>query len=279
MTSSLEMAAPRTFAKYEALGNDFVVIDDADAANLGPEDAMRLCDRHFGIGADGILVLTPPRTADAVARMEVLNSDGSRAEMCGNGLRCVVLHLARTRRARSGSIVVDTGHGPLTCRFDTDVDGDGGTVVVDMGPVRVAGGRTLDVAGRTFAFHVADAGNPHAVVFGEFDAATIATVGPRVATDASFPGGTNVEFARVAPDGIDLVVWERGAGLTLACGTGACATVAVACSLELAKDDVPVRVRLPGGALEVVRRSADGHAVMTGPARFVFRGELPARPR
>jgi diaminopimelate epimerase len=212
--------------------------------------------------------------------MRVVNADGSIPEMCGNGLRCVALHLAR--RARGGrdrahandlELRVETDAGPRVCRVDaTD---SGALVTVDMGPVRVLGDRTVAVDGQTVVVAVADAGNPHAVLFGEFAPSDAESLGPRIATHADFPRGTNVEFARAGADGIDLVVWERGVGMTLACGTGACATAAVACAKGLAQRGRPVAVRLPGGALEVTIDEV-GRATMRGPARHVFSGETTA---
>ncbi|HEX3772431.1 MAG TPA: diaminopimelate epimerase, partial [Polyangiaceae bacterium] len=133
------------------------------------------------------------------------------------------------------------------------------------------GDRTVDVGGQAVTVAVADAGNPHAVLFGAFARTDIDRLGPRLATHADFPRGTNVEFSRVAADGIELVVWERGVGITLACGTGACATAAVAVAKGLAPRGRPIAVRLPGGALDVTIDDR-GHAIMRGPARYVFSG-------
>jgi diaminopimelate epimerase len=145
-------------------------------------------------------------------------------------------------------------------------------ITVDMGVVRVLGDRAVDVAGRRIVLTAADAGNPHAVLFGTFARSDVEQLGPHIATHADFLRGTNVEFACIVRDGIDLVVWERGVGVTLACGTGACATVAVACEKGLAPRGRPVTVRLPGGALEVTVDDAS-RATMRGPARHVFSGE------
>jgi diaminopimelate epimerase len=266
------------FEKYEGLGNDFIVVDAADENDLSPSAVSALCDRHFGVGADGVLLVLPARSPACAARMRVVNADGSVPEMCGNGLRCVALHLAR-RAPGAG----DRAHGnDLELRVETDageracrLDGGGGEakVTVDMGLVRVLGDRALTIEGRSVVVAVADAGNPHAVLFGELARSDAERLGPRIAAHADFPRGTNVEFARVGDDGIDLVVWERGVGVTLACGTGACATAAVACAKGLAARAQPVTVRLPGGALEVTIEES-GHATMRGPARHVFSGEM-----
>jgi diaminopimelate epimerase len=263
-----------SFEKYEGLGNDFIVVDAAEENALTAERIRALCDRHFGVGADGVLLVLPSRRPEAAARMRVVNADGSVPEMCGNGLRCVALHLARARGLRGGEIVVDTDAGPLRCAIH---DGDDESLVtVDMGVVRVLGDRALDVDGSRLVTALADAGNPHAILFGAFGRGEIERLGPRLAAHPEFPRGTNVEFANVTGDGIDLVVWERGVGLTLACGTGACATAAVACAKGLARSGEPLAVRLPGGRLDVTV-SADGRATMRGPARRVFSGTTSVR--
>ena len=217
----------RPFAKYEGLGNDFVVLGAADEREISGELAQALCDRRRGIGADGVLLVLPPRDRSCVARMKVINADGSVPEMCGNGLRCVALHIARARRMKEGALLFDTDAGPRACTID-DVDARG-VVTVDMGIVRADGKRELDVGGERLEAWLADAGNPHAVVFGEATRARAEAIGPSIEKHPSFPRGTNVEAAHVdaAAASIDLVVWERGVGITLACGTGACATVAV----------------------------------------------------
>lgn len=254
-----------TFAKYEGLGNDFLIVE-LDPKDMPAARARKLCDRHFGVGADGVLVVQPG--GSIAGRMTVMNADGSQPEMCGNGLRCVALYLARTEGMRRGEIVVRTDAGDKKCFVDDEAGA--GIVTIDMGEVKVLGDRALDVDGQTMTFAIADAGNPHAVIFGAADEALARRVGPRVATRADFPQGTNVEFARFDRGAIDLVVWERGVGLTLACGTGACATAAVAVSKGLAQAGKPIPVRLPGGELTVT--IANGVATMRGPARHVFDG-------
>ena len=259
------------FLKYEGLGNDFIVVEARDEHELPAQSVPALCDRRRGIGADGVLLVLPPREPDCAARMRVINADGSIPEMCGNGVRCVALHLARARRTAQGSLLLDTDAGPRRCTVD-DTDARG-LVTVDMGIVRVLGERTLELGGSTITVTAADAGNPHAVLFGAYPRGDIESLGPRLATHPDFPKGTNVEFARLTDGAIDLVVWERGVGITLACGTGACATAAVACAKGLAPRSVPIVVRLPGGTLEVSLDKA-GRATMRGPARYVFSGAV-----
>jgi diaminopimelate epimerase len=254
------------FDKYEGLGNDFVVVAADDERAFDAPFAKHVCDRHFGVGADGVLVLLPPRDAKHTARMKVVNADGSVPEMCGNGLRCVALHLARARGVDRGELQIETDAGVLTCGIAGDI------VTVDMGVVAVRGSRELSVDGESIVPTLADAGNPHAILFGDFSRARVEALGPRIATHAAFFTGTNVEFASVVEGVIDLVVWERGVGITLACGTGACATAAVACSAGLVPYDEPVDVRLPGGTLAITIDRASGRATMRGPARHVFSG-------
>jgi diaminopimelate epimerase len=259
-----------SFDKYEGLGNDFIVVDARSEGEVSPELATRLCDRRFGIGADGVLVVLPQRAPGCEVRMRLINADGSVPEMCGNGVRCIALRYARARGMARGTVHVDTDAGPRTCHVE---DGAEALVMVDMGVVRVLGDRAIDVEGCTVVPTLADAGNPHAVLFGAFGRGDVEHLGPRLATHAVFPRGTNVEFARTLPDAIDLVVWERGVGVTLACGTGACATVAVACEKGLAPRGKPVRVRLPGGPLELTIDET-GRATMRGPARHVYSGTV-----
>jgi len=261
---------PLAFAKYEGLGNDFIVVDGdvSDEAAFTTERVRALCDRRFGIGGDGVLLILPPRTKGAVGRMKVLNADGSIPEMCGNGLRCAALHLLK---GEAGEVLVDTDDGAKRCSIDSDH-----RVTIDMGEVKWLEDITLDVLGRPLSFALATAGNPHAITFVPFGREEIDRIGPYVATHPHFQRGTNVEFASLRPSArdVDLVVWERGVGLTLACGTGACATVATL----VAKNQIPegecVHVHLPGGVLDVTMR--EGRAIMAGPARLVFKGALDA---
>lgn len=263
-TASLPAELP--FLKVEGLGNDFLLIDlrpadsTIDIAALQAR-APALCDRRTGVGADGLLLVLGPQRPDSAGTMLVINHDGSRPEMCGNGLRCVALHLT----SGPDPLQVDTDAGPRLCHVRPN-----GEVEVDMGPAEALGDRL--VAGRRFA--IFSLGNPHAVAFvgPDEDPEQLArTLGPIVETDPQFPARTNVEFARREADGsLTLWVWERGCGITAACGTGACATLAAAVASGIADSDLPVRVQLPGGSLTV--RLAHGHVHMTGPARIVFRG-------
>jgi|SoiMethySBSTD1v2_1073268.scaffolds.fasta_scaffold00540_25 diaminopimelate epimerase len=260
------------FAKYEGLGNDFIVVDASDPRAVDAELARRLCDRHFGIGGDGVLLVLPPRSNGSRATMLVLNADGSQPEMCGNGVRCVALHLARRDGATGASYVVDTGAGPLLCEVDRN--GDGGFVRTSMGKGRREGEHRAEHAGKNLIFTRISLGNPHAVAFdAELSLEAIDELGPRIS--AALPGGANVEFAKLeGPRAFELVVWERGVGRTLACGTGAAATVVAAALSGRAPFGEPVNVRLPGGVLEINVSRDDLEVHQRGPARLVFTGEL-----
>lgn len=274
-----DAGVPLDFTKVEGLGNDFILLDrrsaSADAlereiASLRTR-AQALCDRRTGIGADGILVVGPARDEDSRASMIVVNHDGSRPEMCGNGLRCVALFVSD----RSGEhFDVDTDAGAKRCELlERTVDARGGRIRVDMGPAEDLGEKTA--AGETF--RAVSMGNPHAVAFVDADPESRARKdGPQVEVDPLFPDRTNVEFAQLESDGsLTLWVWERGCGITQACGTGACATAAAAAWSGLVPRGEPVRIRLPGGALDVrVPTRAERGVEMTGPARVVYSGRV-----
>ncbi len=275
------------FAKYQGLGNDFLVVDlrtaDATTATLAqdPETVRALCDRQFGVGGDGVLAILPPVTAAAQARMRVLNADGSEAEMCGNGIRCVALELYHRGGVRTPRMVIDTGAGALACGIDGD------TVTVAMGKPRLSRGdipmtgpaneRCVDqkLDGTDLAITAVSMGNPHAVAFvaTRDDAYRLATaIGPEVERHAWFPRRTPAEFAFVRDRReIDLVVWERGCGITLACGTGACATAVAAITTGRCDASGEIRVNLPGGTLAI---TVGDEVMMRGPAARVFDGEL-----
>lgn len=260
------------FSKLEGLGNDFIVVDAAGEASIGPEQARALCDRHFGIGADGVLLVLPPASAGARARMLVLNADGSRPEMCGNGLRCVALHLALRDRAPAISYLIDTDAGSLPCEVERD--GDSAQVRVAMGRARAEGVHRTEFDGQLLEFVMISTGNRHAILFDAgYDLAAVDRLGPQVC--AEIPGGTNVELAVTRGEQrFDLVVWERGVGRTLACGTGAAATAAAAALAGRARFGQPIEIRLPGGPLQVVVEEHTLALGMRGPARRVFSGEV-----
>ena len=297
------MALP--FTKVEGLGNDFVVVDlrpgrpaAMAAAREGPspEDpavVRAICDRRFGVGGDGVLAILPSQMGDA--RMRVLNADGSEAEMCGNGIRCVAKLLYETDPAmRRPTLRIETGAGVLACDLDIEA-GRVRTVAVEMGRPRLTrdeipilpSGTThvlreaITARDRTFQFTAVSMGNPHAVIFLD-DGSSLRTLaeefGPLFETAERFPKRTNVEFAHVRPSGeIDLVVWERGSGITLACGTGACATVVAACLEERLSPGTERLVHLPGGSLSIMVDTHYSSVRMRGPARIVFDASIDGR--
>jgi diaminopimelate epimerase len=261
--------AAQGFEKFEGLGNDFIIVAIDDESSFDRAKVSQLCDRRFGVGADGVLLVLPSEAH--AARMRVLNADGSVPEMCGNGLRCVALFVAERMGLRAGELEIETDSGVRGCVFERE--GDSGVVDVDMGIVRAVAKSTLTVAGEAIELTLADAGNPHAIAYRTDPAADLATIGPVLATHPSFARGTNVELVRWHEGAIEVAVWERGVGRTLACGTGACAVVAVAVARGEAGSGAPVRVRLPGGELTVTHDVPSGLTRMKGPARRVFRGE------
>lgn len=288
------------FAKYHGLGNDFVVVDlrdarDAECAAWQDEGTVRaVCDRQFGVGADGVLAILAPVTPGSDARMRVLNADGSEAEMCGNGLRCVVKHLFdRDPALRKEALVIDTGAGALRCAIDA-VGDHARTITVDMGRPRLTraeipmtGPATercvearIEIPGDDRARQVTavSMGNPHAVVFvddGHEPMRLARSIGPALETHAWFPKKTNAEFVHArTPHELDLVVWERGVGITNACGTGACATTVAACLTGRAAPGTDVIVRLPGGDLTITVAADYSTVLMRGPAAHVFDGDL-----
>ena len=290
------------FAKYHGLGNDFLVVDlrtakpDEAALVQDPAAVIALCDRQFGVGGDGVLAILPTTTGDD-ARMRVLNSDGSEAEMCGNGLRCVVQWLHDHGGVAKAEMAIDTGAGRLVCELlDRNVTVSMGAPRLLRGEIPMVGplgerciDQPIDIPGQpTRSITCVSMGNPHAITFvsSADEARHLATtVGPAVERHAYFPQRTNAEFAFVkSRTEIDLVVWERGAGLTLACGTGACATVVAAILTGRCDEGVVVRVNLPGGTLHIRVMPDMQNVKMVGPAAHVYDAEidlakLQPRPR
>lgn len=282
------------FVKVEGLGNDFVLLDLRREQIPGGLEALaaaapRWCDRRRGVGADGLLVVVSAH-APADARMIVLNADGSRPEMCGNGLRCVAAHVAGAWsweglpppwREEAAVVTIETDAGPHRCVLATEgVHREDASAEVDVEMVAAALGETVELPeapGRRFV--TVSMGNPHAVCFvrDDEDPEVLARrLGPSVERASAFPNRTNVEFVRrEAEDSFTTWVWERGCGITEACGTGACAVAAAAVAEGVATAGHPVRVRLPGGPLTItVPRDPDRGVGMRGPARRVFTGEL-----
>jgi len=253
------------FYKYHAAGNDFIITDDP---TITPAQAPHLCDRRTGIGADGILWHRP--TPDADAQMIIINADGSVAEMCGNGIRCFCRYLHEQRGLKKERLLIATGNGPIECLIDRI--GGGWNITVDLGIATVVGPCGLG------AWRV-DIGNPHLVVQGPADTEKARTEAIRLQTEHN--GDINVEMIlSVDTDArtVDLIVNERGAGFTRACGTGGAAVVTALYHNGVIATGAEWTLRFPGGPVHY-RRTADGHVVMRGDATFVYSGttDAPAR--
>jgi diaminopimelate epimerase len=268
-------------AKWQGLGNDYLIAEEcALPGELTVASIGLLCDRHLGVGSDGLLLNALPTGAvpHAAARMRVLNPDGSEPEMCGNGIRMFARYLAKTGRVSETEFTIETLAGAITPRLLDD-----GTVRVDMGLARFRSANidpaavgVLEAGGARYEFTFVDVGNPHCVIVVDdpvtFD---VAGVGALIERHPVFPNRANVEFIKIEPDGsVRMRVWERGVGETQACGTGATAVGAACVRMALASS--PVLVHLLGGDLTIeVDDGADGYRVfMTGPAEEVFECDL-----
>lgn len=277
------------FTKMHGCGNDYIYIDGAREripAEQKPEIVRRLSDRHFGIGGDGVIFINPSDQADF--EMEMYNMDGTRAEMCGNGIRCVAKYVydkgltdqtkisvisagkikyldLQVENGRVSTVKVNMGEPILkACEIPVLAENEQGEVIADP----------IEVEGKTYQMTCVSMGNPHAVVFvDDVQNFPLEQIGPKFENHPRFPKRVNAEFVKVLDqENVEMRVWERGTGETLACGTGACATV-VACILNgLTKDTVTVK--LLGGTLQVQWDKAENRVYMTGPATTVFEGEV-----
>ncbi len=274
-----------SFTKWQGCGNDFVLVNGF-SERLDEEDlgalAQKICDRHYGIGADGLILVLPSKAADF--RMRILNADGSEAEMCGNGIRCFAGVVHDEGLSDKEEFTVETGAGILVPRLQL-ADGKLQGVRVDMGEPTLAGDRIpvlgfgaahvveqpIEAGGETLSMTCVSMGNPHCVIFvEEAEAVPIEKLGPLLERHEAFPKKTNVEFAAVLDAShIRMRVWERGAAVTLACGTGSCATL-VAAALT-GRTERAAEVQLDGGRLQI-EWAEDNHVYMTGPAEKVFAG-------
>ena len=275
----------KNFTKWQGCGNDFVLFDCLqeniqDYAAL----ARKVCDRHYGVGADGILVVLPSDKADF--RMRIFNTDGSEAEMCGNGIRCFARYLYDFGLTEETRFTVETGAGILVPEIVL-TDGQIQGVKVDMGEPHLLGedipvvgfdgqnvvNQVMTVEGRKYHFTAVSMGNPHCVVFvDDADEFPIYELGRKFETHELFPRKTNTEFVEVKDrKHVRMRVWERGAAVTLACGTGSCATVVAGILND--KLDREAEVELDGGKLQI-HWADNNHVFMTGPADLVFCGEL-----
>jgi diaminopimelate epimerase len=270
------------FSKMHGAGNDFVVIDGiSQSIKLAAAQVRLMADRHFGIGCDQLLLVERPRTKTADFRYRIFNADGGEVEQCGNGARCFVRFVHAKGLTPKREIRVETRSGIITPRLETD-----GRVTVDMGPPRFNPGDipfqaeeqaltyALDVDGRIIEISALSMGNPHAVqIVDNIDTAPVASTGPRIESHSRFPNRVNAGFMQVVGRShIRVRVYERGAGETLSCGTGACAAAVSGMTRGLL--DAEVKVETRGGDLTIQWAGGSNPVMMTGPAEMVFDGEI-----
>ena len=260
------------FTKMEGLGNDYVYINCLeDTPEDLPDLAIRISDRHFGVGGDGLICICPSKRADV--RMRMFNADGSEGEMCGNGIRCMGKFVYEKGLVPKTVLTVETLAGVKTLEL-TVKDGLVSQVTVDMGIPALSQTAVITVKKKDYTVVPVSMGNPHAVVFlPEIDTLDLKGIGPAFECHPMFPNRTNTEFVKVLDrTHLRMRVWERGSGETLACGTGACAALAAAVDQGLCERSAIVH--LLGGDLHLSWSAEDGHVAMTGPARTVFEGEM-----
>ena len=277
------------FTKMHGLGNDYLYMYVQEVPENIEELSIKYSERHFGAGSDGIICILPSSVADF--QMRIFNADGSEAMMCGNGIRCVGKYVYDRGYTDKTEITVETLSGIKNLKFTIE-DGKVALVSVDMGVVKVASPMETKINCGYFFDEVTsefcvsrngyepvtvipvDMGNPHAVIFvKDAEAAPIEVVGRAIETSPDFPGGVNVEFIQIiSKTEMRMRVWERGSGVTMACGTGSCASVAAAIAHHLCKREVPVTVHLDGGDLQV-SVDFENNVLMTGPATFVYDGQ------
>ncbi|MBQ7266350.1 MAG: diaminopimelate epimerase [Firmicutes bacterium] len=274
------------FTKMQGCGNDYIYVNCFEESVKEPEKlAVKISDRHFGVGSDGLVLITKSDVADC--RMRMYNSDGSEAEMCGNASRCVAKYVYDKGIVKKDTIALETGAGIKYIDVTVNEKGEAVLFKVNMGKPILEGkdipvesekspviGLKLKSVDRDFDFTCVSMGNPHAVTFISDDIASfeLEKYGAPLETDKHFPKKSNIEFAKVTgKNTIDMRVWERGAGETLACGTGACATAVAAC-LEGLCERKNIKIKLLGGELDILWSEEDGNVYMTGPAEFVFEG-------
>lgn len=259
------------FTKMQGLGNDYLYVYGEVPENVS-DLSIRLSDRHFGAGSDGMIFISPSSVADF--KMRMFNADGSEGTMCGNGIRCVGKYVYDKGYTDKTELTIETLAGIKTLRMYVK-DGIVKTVSVNMGAAECGEDIELNLNGAKIICTPVSVGNPHAVIFVDSaDDVPLAETGPAIEKHEAFPGGVNAEFVQVL-SGQELMmrVWERGSGITLACGTGACASAAAAINKGYCSFNTPIYVHLDGGILEICIDS--NHIVtMTGPAETVYEGEL-----
>ncbi len=273
------------FTKMHGLGNDYVYVDCfSERVDDPAATAVAVSDRHFGIGADGLILIMPSEAADV--RMRMFNADGGEAQMCGNGIRCVAKYAYDHGRTKANPMAVETAAGIKEILLKIGADDKVRAATVDMGapilkaeeiPVKVPQEQAIDVAFRTseraFQMTCVSMGNPHAVIFvDDVHAVPLESIGPEIEHHALFPQRTNAHFVEVhSPVEVTVRTWERGSGITLACGTGASAVCVV--GAITGRTGREITAHLPGGDLKLHWREDDDHVLMTGPATEVFTGE------
>ncbi len=273
------------FWKYEGIGNDFVLVDGSKGdLDIDAGWCVRVCDRHYGVGADGVLYVMPGEGTDTT--MRIINADGSEAEMCGNGIRCVAKYVRDFGIVGSDTFTIHTLAGDLKAETFPGDDGKVATVRINMGAPILDGrtvpvdhdGRFIDEAfdadGIPIRGNAVSMGNPHFITFTPLSDEQVDRLGPILERHPFFPRKTNVEFCRVEDGKIHIRVYERGAAWTLACGTGACATTTAAALNGLVPFGTPVDVHLPGGWLKITVDEDLEYVLMEGPAKLVFEGEI-----
>ena len=258
------------FTKMHGLGNDYLYVFGAVPENVS-ELCIKLSDRHFGAGSDGMIFISPSEIADF--KMRIFNADGSEAKMCGNGIRCVGKYVYDKNYTHKTTVTIETLSGVKTLELKV-CDGKVNEATVDMGEAVVNDEMNVETDGGILSCVPVSVGNPHAVFFTDnIESVPLETIGPVIEKNPSFPDGVNAEFVEViSPDKIRMRVWERGSGITLACGTGSCASVAACVKKGFCQADKPVTVVLDGGELKVTV-SDDFTVKMTGPAETVYEGE------
>ncbi len=258
------------FTKMHGLGNDYLYVF-GEAPDDVAELSQRLSDRHFGAGSDGMIFISPSDAADF--KMRIFNADGSEAMMCGNGIRCVGKYVYDKGYTDKTELRIETLSGIKTLRLFL-AGGTVRTVAVAMGKAVAGEDMTIDADGKPVTLTPVNVGNPHAVIFlDDAENAPLYDLGPKIEKHPAFPGGVNVEFAQMTGENeIRMRVWERGSGVTMACGTGACATAAAAVKKGLCPAGEDITLRLDGGKL-IINIGPDGSVTMTGPAETIYEGE------
>ena len=257
------------FTKMHGLGNDYLYVYGEPE---NPEElSIKLSERHFGAGSDGMIWISPSDKADF--KMRIFNADGSEAKMCGNGIRCVGKYVYDKGYTDKKSLKIETLSGIRTLELNV-VSGKVKTIAVDMGKAEVYEDLKLDIDGNEDLCTPVSVGNPHAVTFvKDIEAVPLTEIGPKMEHNSAFPDGVNAEFIQVIDEKtLRMRVWERGSGITMACGTGACASTAAAIKHKYCSFDEEVSVILDGGTLKI-KISPDYSVIMTGPAETIYEGE------